>query len=267
MVPIDLAEHHVTGKDHQFSGRAPLVGDGERLPSGIDAETREQPILIEVTAIGDAGMEAVAGEIVHLVDIDRPGEEGVEEHPGRVGGGPVDEGRDPGWLEPPLRPEDLGGRAGPEDPADERLVAGELRQAHVFEGMAVGPVPDVVHEGGNDERCGVCFTDGGGEVVVAPEPAEEGQRQTVDPQRMLEAGVDGAGVDQRHQPELADPRQAAHLGGVDEGPHPGRQRHCHVGGDADAVGGMLRRNQLWECVVSHREPRWRGSSSGQLRGR
>ena len=119
VMPVDLAEHHIAGEDHQFGRRPSLVGDRERLSRGIDAQTRQEAILVEVTAVGDAGVKAVAGEVVHLVDIDRPGEEGVEENPGRIVGRAVDEGRDPGWLEPPLGPEDRGRLPCGKDPTDE----------------------------------------------------------------------------------------------------------------------------------------------------
>ena len=46
---------------------------------------------------------------------------------------------------------------------------------------------------------------------------------------MLEAGVDGRRIDQRHQAELADAGQAAEIGRVDQLPHAGRQRHVDLG--------------------------------------
>ena len=55
-------------------------------------------------------------------------------------------------------------------------MPGELRETHILQRMAVGPVPDVVDERRDDERRGVPFIDRGGEMGIAPESAKEGQR-------------------------------------------------------------------------------------------
>ena len=55
------------------------------------------------------------------------------------------------------------------------------------------------------------------------------QRQAIHAQAVLEPGVDGRRIDQRHQPQLADAGQAAEIGRVDQLPHARRQRHVDLG--------------------------------------
>ena len=51
VVPIDLAEHHIAGKNHQFGGRAALVGECQAVAGAIQAKAAQQPLLIEMPAV------------------------------------------------------------------------------------------------------------------------------------------------------------------------------------------------------------------------
>ena len=79
VVPVDFAEHHVPGKHHHLGGRAALVGDRQAVARFVDAQAADQPLLVEVPAVGDARMQAVAHEVVHLVDVDGAGEHAGEQ--------------------------------------------------------------------------------------------------------------------------------------------------------------------------------------------
>ena len=93
VVPIDLAEHDVAGEDHQFGGRLALVGDRQPVARLVQAQAAHQPLLVEVPAVGHARVQAVAVEIVHLVDVDRPGEHAGEDSAGRGRGASRSAGR------------------------------------------------------------------------------------------------------------------------------------------------------------------------------
>ena len=71
VVPIDFAEHHVAGEDHQLGRRLAFVGDRQAVARLVQAEAADQPLLVEIPAVGHAGVQAVAEEVVHLVDVDR----------------------------------------------------------------------------------------------------------------------------------------------------------------------------------------------------
>ena len=86
MVPIDLAKHHITRKDHQLGGSAPLVGDRQSRACFIEAQATKQPVFIEVTSVGYASVEAIASEVIHLVDIDWARQQRMQNPTGRVGG-------------------------------------------------------------------------------------------------------------------------------------------------------------------------------------
>ena len=75
VMPVDLAKHHIPGEDQHLGGRAALLGDGQRRAVLVEAEAGEQSLLVEMPAVRDSGVEAVAAEVVHLVDIDRPREQ------------------------------------------------------------------------------------------------------------------------------------------------------------------------------------------------
>ena len=44
MVPVDFAEHHIAGKDHQLRGRAAFVSDRQAIAGTIQAEAAQQPL-------------------------------------------------------------------------------------------------------------------------------------------------------------------------------------------------------------------------------
>ena len=67
------------------------------------------------------------------------------------------------------------------------------------------------------------------EPLVVGQLLQVQQRQAINAQAMLEPRVDRRRIDQRHQPELADPGQPAEIGRVDQLPHPRRQRHVDLG--------------------------------------
>ena len=78
VVPIDFAEHHVAGEDHHLGGRLAFVGDRQRVARFVQAQAADEPAAVEVLAVGNAGVQAVAHQVVDFVDVDRPGEHAAE---------------------------------------------------------------------------------------------------------------------------------------------------------------------------------------------
>ena len=182
VMPVDLAEHHIPGEDQHLGGRASLVGDGKRRALLVEAEAGEQSLLVEVSSVGHAGVEAVAAEVVHLVDIDRPREQRVQNPAGRIGGRVDDQGGHAGRIEAP-RSGEHGGRFAPgENAVHERLVAWEAGHPHVLDRMAEGPVADVVHERRHQKRRGVGLGDDRDESGIVLEPGKKLEGPPVDPQ-------------------------------------------------------------------------------------
>ena len=88
-------------------------------------------------------------------------------------------------------------------------------------------------ERGGDEQLGRRRADGGRESLVMAQLLQVEQGQAVNAQAVFEAGVPRCRIDQRDQAQLADSRQAAEIGGVNDLPHSRRQRHVHFRRNAD----------------------------------
>ena len=113
------------------------------------------------------------------------------------------------------------------------LVAGNAGQVDVLDGVAKGPMSQVVQKRGGHKDLGRLRADRRREPLLVGKLFQVHQGQAVDAQAVLEAGVQRRRIDQRDQAQLADPRQAAEFRRVDELPHPRRQRHVHLGRNAD----------------------------------
>ena len=111
-------------------------------------------------------MKAVAGQIVHLVDVDGAGEEGVEDAARGVGRCARDQPGDACRGDLPLRREHRGDRPRRDQILDKRFVPRHLRETHVLERVTVGPVPDVVDECRGQKRGGIVAVDHGGEAGI-----------------------------------------------------------------------------------------------------
>ena len=186
VMPVDLAKHHIPGEDQHLGGRAALVGDGQRRAVLVEAEAGEQPLLVKMPAVRNAGVEAVAAEVVHLVDIDRPREQRVQNAARRVGGRAHDEGGHAGRIEAPRFGEHGGRFATGEDVVHECFVPGKPGQPHVFDRMAEGPVADVMHQRRHQKRRRVGLVDLRDKPGVVLEPRKKFERPPVNPQRVLE---------------------------------------------------------------------------------
>ena len=264
VVPVDLAEHDVAGEDHQFGGRLALVGDGQPVAGLVQAQAAQQPLLVEVPPVGHAGVQAVAEEIVHLVDVDRAGEHAGEDLAGGVAGLLAQQGDHVARIDVPIVPQHVGDLALQQEAVGEQLVARHARQPDVFDRMAERPVAQVVQQRGGDEHLGVFRPNGPRESLVVRQLLQVQQGQAVHAQAVLEARVDRRRIDQRHQAQLADPGQPAEVGRVDQLPHARRQRHVDLGRNAHQRRGGCPGRRLRECRESRSRCPFGGSSAARF---
>ena len=140
-------------------------------------------------------------EVVHPIHVelalDDPGERVVARHE------PADLGRiDPGLVQ------EAGGARGLDELADLLVGAAEPGAEERLGRVAVRPVAHVV------EKCG--RSHGAGRAGIEIEVAAEAAREVHGPERVLEAGVIRAGVDEVCESELPDLAEALEQGRVHE---------------------------------------------------
>ena len=141
VVPIHFAEHDVAGKDHHFGGGLALVGDGQGVAGFVEAEAADEPAAVEVLAVGNAGVEAVAHQIVDFVDIDRAGKDAAEDAVGRSRHIAADKVGDVQRVEPPIVAQHVGHLARGDFARGERLVIGKLGRPRSSIGWPNGQWP------------------------------------------------------------------------------------------------------------------------------
>ena len=155
MVPIDLAEHHVAGKDHHLGGGSALVGDRQAVARLVQAQAADQPLLVEIAAVGHAGVQAVADQVVHLVDVDRPAEHALQDSLPRAARLAGKQRGDVPRLQVPIVAQRVGQLPFQQKAVGEQLVRGHAGQSDVLDGVAERPVAQVVQQGGDEEGFGV----------------------------------------------------------------------------------------------------------------
>ena len=112
MVPIDFAEHHVASEDHHFGGCFAFVRDRQRVAGFVEAQAADQPAAVEMLTVGNAGVEAVAHQVVDFVDVDGTGQDAVEDAMGGRCDIAGDEVGNLGRIETPIVAQDVGHFAG-----------------------------------------------------------------------------------------------------------------------------------------------------------
>ena len=171
-------------------------------------------------AVVHAAHERVALEVLDLVEIERAGDEPLQ----RTAAAAADERHDAvGRVVAELGAEHLGHLAGRDEGTRDLLV---VQRADLLERVRERVVPDVVQQRGaaHDETCIGLELLG---VATLLEQAQRAAREMVRTERVLEARVSGAGVDEIRESELADVAQPLERTRVDQ---PERQRV-----DADVV--------------------------------
>ena len=70
-MPIHLAEHDVAGEDHHLGRGFTFVGNRQTVSRLVQAQATNQPTPVEMPSIRHAGVQAIAHQVVDLVDVDR----------------------------------------------------------------------------------------------------------------------------------------------------------------------------------------------------
>ena len=133
-------------------------------------------------------------------------------------------------VDPPIVAQHVADLALQQETVGEQLVGRHARQADVLDRVAERPVPQVVQQGRGHEQLGVFHRHGPREPLVVGQLLQQQQGQAIDPQRVLEPRVERRRIDQRDQAQLADFREAAELGRVDDLADAVGQRHVQLGG-------------------------------------
>ena len=226
MVPVHVAEHLVLREKQRLEGTERLGADPD-LPFarfGVlqEDEPLEEPLDVDL-AVGDAAEACVAPQVLHLVEIEASAHESAQSV---LAPSPHD-AADPfrgalsqrGQRRPHLpRLEEPG--------ADLLVVGGDLRLLELLQRVGEGVVADVVQKRGVPNQVHA-LPDARRNRRPGLEDADCAVREVVDPERVVESGVRGAGVDEVRQPQLPDVAKPLEGRGVDDG--------CGYGIQADRV--------------------------------
>lgn len=102
-----------------------------------------------------------------------------------------------------------------------------------LEAVGEGVVAQVVEEAAQEADRDVVFGERGGDMGVAEQGGEVLSPHVVGAERVLEAGVNGAGIDEVGGTELADRAEALEGGVVDDGDQPLGDSHIPQFGNAN----------------------------------
>ncbi len=182
VVPINLAEHDVSGENHQLGGRFSLRRDRDSVAAFVEANAPDEPLDVVIFAVRDARRAAVAEEVIGLVDVDRAGKDAREEAKnddaaGKFGVGVgrtalrrifAQDGANVGGIDAPIGA-NRRGQLAEQVRGGGLLVRDKSRQFKVFEEVAKGEMTDVVEERGEDQRFGFLRSNERGEPFVVRE--------------------------------------------------------------------------------------------------
>ena len=209
VVPVHVTIHLIFGEQQRFERREPLLVEGERgmpvLPGG-QRQRREQPVHVD-HPVGNAAHPRVAGQIVELVHVERARDQAGEGFACPA----LDEGQQSLRRGPQLR-QPLRQLAVRQVPRRQLLV---VREAGFLEGMGKGIVPDVVQQRGELQLDAVRGVEP--DVARVFQLRQRATREMVCTERVLEAAMGGAGIDEERVPQLAHVAQPLEGGGVHHG--------------------------------------------------
>ena len=176
----------------------------------VEAQAADQPPAVEVAAVGHAGVQAVAHQVIDFVDVDRPGQHAAKNSLRAVVGFAGNQRRrrradrdcqsSRSTSATSRRRESSGGRA-----LRARRFAASCRSSI---GWPNGQWPTSCSSAAASNSFGILRRDGGRESFVGGQPIEVLDRRQENAERMFLPRVVGGRIDQAHQPQLADLRQA-----------------------------------------------------------
>ena len=198
VVPVDFAEHDVPGKDHHLGGRAPFVGNRQTVAGLVQTQAADQALLIEVLAVGNAGMKAVAKQVIHFVDVDRSRQHAMQDARLCIARFLGKKGDDLPRMDAPIVAQSVGDFAFQQEAVGKQLVLWDADEVHVLDRMAERPVSEIMQERGSDEDFGIVNRNRIGKAVVVGESFEIEQCHAIHAERVFKSRVVGCGIDKRN---------------------------------------------------------------------
>lgn len=165
VMPINFAEHDVTGENHQLGGGFSLRRDRDPVAAFVEANAPDKPLDVVIFAVRDARRAAVAEKVIDLVDVDRARKDARKEAENDrtarkfgVGVGRTafrralaQNGANVVRVDVPIGA-DRRGQFAAKIGGGGFLVRRESGKFEVFEEMAKGEMADVVKERGEDQN-------------------------------------------------------------------------------------------------------------------
>ena len=181
-MPINFAEHDVTGEHHQLGGGFAFRRDRDSVAALVEANAPDKPLDVVIFAVRDARRATVAEEVIGLVDVDRAGKNAREEAEngrtaGKFGVGVVrtarrralaQNGANVGRVDVPIGA-NRRGQLAEKVRGGGLLVRDKARKFQVFEEMAKGEMSDVVKERGENQNLRFLRANEGREPLVVRE--------------------------------------------------------------------------------------------------
>ena len=179
-------------------------------------------------SIGHSRVQAVANEVIHLVDID-----GAGKHAGknsRCGDARLlaQQGHHIARLHVPVVAQYVANLSLQQKAIRKQLMAWDAGQFDVFNRVAKRPVAQVVEESCRQKNLGVLRADCRLKPLIVCKPPQVEQCKSKNAQAMLEARMVGRRINERYQSQLADACQAAEIGRINDLLHTARQRNVDL---------------------------------------
>ena len=224
-MPIDFAEHHVAGKHHHFCCGSALIRNRQRITLLVQAQTANQPRLVEVPSVRNARVQTVSRQIVHFVDINRTRKQASQHTRGNGVRLALQQRRHICRINAPVVSQDGCNLVPHNEAFRKRFVTRDASVSDVFQWVTKWPMPHIVQQRRDDEQFGIRRSYHRCEWLAIRQLLQIQQRHPIHTQTVLESRMMSGRVNHRHQTELADAREPAESGGIDETLDAARQRH------------------------------------------
>ena len=250
VVPVDLAEHHVPRKDHQFGGGAALGRYRQAVAGGVGDQGGHQAIAVEMATVWDPAVQAVSTQVVHLVDVDGAREDRTDQSHGGGIGASHQHIENLVWVNVPVALQDDCQRAVlAKKLGRERLMGRQTGKFHVLDRVTIRPVSQIVQQRGGQQHLGGMTVDNFTEPGIASQLPDVAQRVVEDAQGVFESGVGCSGVDSRDQAQLGDLSESLKFGRVDQRADPWGERNVLLDGNPNDATSDLEIGQLGNVAV------------------
>ena len=206
--------------------------------------------------IGHPAVQAVAAQVVHLVDVDRSRQNRTQQAAIRgIGAGHQNVQHLLG-CHTPLRLQHPGERAAiGQELGRKDLVGRQAGQLHVLDRMAIRPVTQVVQQRGHQQYLDTVPIHDLAEPRIASQLPDVLQCVVVHAQGVFEPRVRRTGIDSRNKTQLRDLPEPLKLGRVHQRPDPGCERYVLLDRNPHDSAAGFQVGQLGNVTVGMLHPR------------